>query len=214
MLPHLTKLAASQLYPLKSNPQYLNDLLQRKDQSWPQDVLYLRDTYEDIVNVWNENTEDDEALYKKTAPKLEELITGLKDVSHQRSGRRDLFRAVELAGYDYQTSLLYSDIKDYTIAVIYQSYAIDIVFNLLESLTREGKGIKASFLIKGYGYDIGADSDQGGNQTHLYDTAQPSDGHTTPKPAANTAVDVDAEKQFPELAQKKHEKVHFPPRLD
>jgi len=72
---------------------------------------------------------------------------------------------------------------------------------------------------RAYGYDISGEVTEGSgeianreNQKNVEDTAQPQDHHQTPPNPANLMRDVDADKQFPELAQYKSVKPHWPPR--
>ncbi len=220
--PSIPKLAATPISPLKVKPQFTNELLQ-SGASWPQDVNYLRDFYQDIYQLWDslpfETPEDQKKLYEQTEPKLEELLMGLRGVSQQRSGRVDLYKITERAGHDAQIAGLYSRTGDFAVASLYQSYALTKLCRMLEALTLEGKRPKASFLIKkSYGYDTMGEISEGGgtngDQKNLWDTAQPQDGHTTPKPKGNVNMDTQAEQEFPELAKKKHHRIHFPARID
>ncbi len=219
---HLPKLAASPISPLTVKPRFTNELLQ-SGATWPQDVNYLSDTYREIYDLWYsfpfDTPEQQKILYERTEPKLEEVLMGLKDVSAQRSGRADLYKATERAGHDAQVAGLYARGGDFATASMYQSYALTKLCNMLQSLILEGSKRKASFLVKkGYGYDVSGEVQEGGgtnsDQKNLWDTAQPADGHTTPKPKGNISVDTDAELEFPELAAKKHHRVNFPPRID
>lgn len=218
----IPKLAAAPISPLQVKPQFTNELLQ-SGATWPQDVNYMRDTYSDIYSAWESNPfktpADEQNLYNVTEPRLEELVKGLKDISMQRSGRVDLYKGTERAGHDAQVAQLYAKGGDYATASLYQSYALTKIHNMLEAMTREGKQRKASFLVKkGYGYDVSGEVQEGGgsnsDQKNLWDTAQPQDGHTTPKPMGNINMDTQAERDFPELAEKKQRRVHFPPRTD
>jgi hypothetical protein len=218
----IPKLAASPIQPLQVKPNFSNELLQ-SHATWPQDVNYMRDIYDEIYINWESNPfqtpEHEKALYELTEPRLEELVKGLKDISMQRSGRADLYKSTERAGHDAQVASLYAQGGDYAMASMYQSYALTKVHNMLEAMTREGKQRKASFLVKkGYGYDVSGEVQDGSgtnnNQKHLWDTAQPQDGHTTPKPQGNINMDTEALQEFPELKEKKLHKVHFPPRID
>jgi hypothetical protein len=218
----IPKLARSPISPIKTRPQFTNELLQSQAK-WPQDVNYLTDIYGEIYDAWEHNPfktpADERSLYEVTLPRLEELLQGLRDVSMQRSGRADLYKAVERAGHDAQVAGLYGQSHDYAMASLYQSYALTRLHNMLEALLREGNKRKASFLLKrGYGLDVSGEVQEGvgsgGDQKNLWDTAQSQDGHKTPKPMGNINLDTQAEADFPELRDKKHNKVHFPPRID
>jgi hypothetical protein len=144
----------------------------------------------------------------------------LKDVSKQRSGRVDLYKATERAGNDAQVAGLYAQGGDYATASIYQSYALTTLQRMLQSLLLEGRKPKASFLVKkGYGYDVSGEVQEGAgtnaDQKAQWDTGGPgADGDKTPKPKGNVCVDTDAELEFPELAEKKHNRVQWPARID
>src|SRR5271166_2705337 len=94
--PSIPKIAGSPLSPLTVRPNFSNELLQ-SGATWPQDVNYLCDTYGEIYDKWHtipfDTPEQQKSLYDVTEPKLEELVQGLKDVSQQRSGRADLYKA-------------------------------------------------------------------------------------------------------------------------
>lgn len=217
MIECIPKLAAAPISPLQVKPQFNSELLQSRA-TWFQDVKYLRDTYKEVYSLWSshpfETQEHQKTLYQQTESKLEELILSMKDISAQRSGRADLYKATERAGNDAQVADLYARGGDYATASLYQSYALTKLHGMLEALTLEGKRNRASFLKKrGYGLDIEGDNSDS-DQKHLWDTAQPQDGHTTPKPSGNINMDAEAELEFPELAEKKHQKIQFPPRID
>ena len=78
----IAKLAASAVHPLESKPRFQNELLQ---ETWPQDVNWLRDTYNDIARIWEElkAPEQDGLLFERTEPKLRELVLSLLDVIPQ-----------------------------------------------------------------------------------------------------------------------------------
>jgi len=70
-----------------------------------------------------------------------------------------------------------------------------------------------------YGYDISGEVFDGSgelanreNEKNLNDTAEPKDHHETPPNPANLMRDTDADKEFPELSEKKNDKVIWPPR--
>lgn len=222
MATKIPKLARAPIAPLQVKPQFTNQLLQ-SGATWPQDVNYLRDSYDEVYQTWEtnqfRNPEEEKSLYDETKPKLEEMLLGLKDISMQRSGRADIYKGITRAGHDGQVAELYAKSGDFATATLYQSYALTMVRNLLDSMTREGKQRRASFLVKkGYGNDISGEVQDGvgtgGDQKNVNDIAQPQDGHTTPKPAGNVNMDTEAEKEFPELKEKKQHRVHFPARID
>lgn len=217
----IPKLAAAGVAPLKSDPKYISELLQSTNATWPQDVSYMRDIYEEIRQKWIqfEDPSQDSALYEAVKTGVAELVQGLKDVSQQRSGRADLYRVTERAGHDAQTGELYGKSGDYNTAVVMFSYAMTKIHAVLESLTLEGKKRKASLLIKkGYGYDISGEVQNGSGsrneQKHQWDSANPQKQHDTGVSPSNVMRDTQAENEFPELKQKKKTKIHFPARTD
>jgi hypothetical protein len=221
--PSIPKLAGASFPSLKVKPQFTNELLQ-SGATWPQDVNYLRDTYNNVSGLWNSlpfsTSEQQKILYERTEPKLEELLMGLRDIFAQRSGRIDLYKTTERAGHDAQVAELYAKAGDFTTASFYQSYALSKLHSMLEALTMEGKRKRAVFLVKtGYGYDQSGEIQEGvgtnADQKAQWDTGGPGmDGNKTPKPQGNISVDTDADKDFPELLEKKHHRVQWPARTD
>lgn len=72
---------------------------------------------------------------------------------------------------------------------------------------------------KAYGQDISGEVFEGSgemanreNQENINDTANPKDHHETPQNPANQMHDVDADKEFPQLAEQKNHRVMWPPR--
>src|ERR1035441_1475916 len=98
----IAKLAASPISPLKSKPKFRNELLQ--DQTWPEDVKWLRDTYNDIVLIWDElkEPEQDALLFKRTEPKLRELVLSLLDVVPQVPWMPMIKRYMQNARHDFE----------------------------------------------------------------------------------------------------------------
>ena len=223
MKNRIQKLAASPVLPLESKFQYDNQLLH--GQSWPEDVKWLRDTYEDVALLWDELKEpsQDQLLYTRSAPKIDELVVGLSDVTKQVSSWLPLAgRLVRNAHHDYEISVRYAQSKDFSSATLYQTYALTKLHNVLEMLTnasREPSRNRFSSAKKAYGYDISGEIFEGSgelanreNQTNLKDTAQPQDHHETGTNPANTLHDVDADKEFPRLNELKSKRVHWPAR--
>lgn len=196
------------------------------DQSWPQDVNYLRNIYNDIAGIWEELKEpnQDEELYHRTEPRLQELIGSLEDVVKQIHQMSSVNGTMTNARHDFEISTMYAQSKDYASAVLYQSYSLVKVSRVLETLTIEGSKAPrnrfSNFNEKtAYGYDISGEVFEGSgeianreNQTNINDTAQPQDHHETPANPANLLHDTDADKEFPELAERKNTRVSWPPR--
>ena len=67
-----------------------------------------------------------------------------------------------------------------------------------------------------YGYDVSGEVNEGGGTSGkdnaLSDLGSPDKQHMTPSNPANVMLDSEAEKEFPELIQKKEERVIWPPR--
>lgn len=220
----IAKLAASPISPLKSKPKFRNELLQ--DQTWPEDVKWLRDTYNDIVLIWDElkEPEQDALLFKRTEPKLRELVLSLLDVVPQVPWMPMIKRYMQNARHDFEISAMYNRSGDFASAVLYQSYSLAKIHGVLENMTRAASMSSryrfSSFAEKmAYGYDqAGEVIDTGSqeianreNQTNINDTAQPQDHHETPANPANIR-DVDADKEFPSLEEKKNKRVVWPAR--
>lgn len=219
MRPTIPKLAASAVPGLQSKPKFRNELLQ---QTWPQDVNYLRDTYTDAAEIWDKVKQDNK-LYDQTVPKLNELIQGLMDVAVAVPRLTYVGRDVNLAKHDADIATMYAKAGDYYTAISYQAYALTKLHAVLESLTREAskRPFKntSSTEKTAYGYDISGEVFEGSgeianreNQTNINDTAQPQDHHETPVNPANVTMDSEAEEEFKELRDFKHKRVHWPPR--
>lgn len=224
MRPTIAKLAASPVLPLKSKPRFRNELLH--DQTWPQDVNYLRDTYNDITLIWEElkEPEADKLLYQRTEPKLKELVGSLLEVSTKVPYLSAVRKFMMNARHDFEISAMYARAGDYGSATLYQSYSLVKIHDVLETMTRFGSTPahqRNAYVSekKAYGYDISGEVFDGSgeianreNEQTLNDTAQPQDHHETAPNPANLTRDVDADEEFPELAEKKNERVSWPPR--
>ena len=212
----IPKLAASAVAPLRTSPRFRNELL-RSGAAWPQDVNYLRDTYAEIAAAWESLREpqQDEQLFKRIEPMLRELILGLDAVAKERSSRTDIYRAVQVATYDFETASTYGRATDYAMALVYDSYALMKVHRLLEGLTLEANK-KTSGKKFAYGYDTSGEvHEQGGtsgNDRHQWDTGNSPKNNRTGMNPANCMVDPEAETDYPELAAIKHKRVYWPPR--
>jgi hypothetical protein len=213
------KLAASAVAPL--NTPAMNSALFQWGATWPQDVSYLRDTYNEIQTIWERLKEpnQDQELYTETEPRLRELIVGLGDVAKELTTRTDIYQSVNNAEHDFNTSTSYAAAQDYATATIYQSYALMKIHNMLDTLTSfANKRLRqASFEKLGYGYDIsGEQSNYGGTSgqdNNVRDLANPQNGWETSKNKTNFySVDGEAEQDFPELAEFKHKRIHWPAR--
>jgi hypothetical protein len=168
--------------------------------------------------------EHDSILFKQTEPKLRELVLSLLDVIPQVSWMPMVKRYMQNARHDFEISVMYANSENFSSAVLFQSYSLAKVHGVLESLTRAAsspsKNRFSSLTGKtAYGYDISGEVFEGSgelanreNQKNIDDTAQPGDHHETPPNPANLMHDTDADKQFPELAEWKNKRVHWPPR--
>jgi hypothetical protein len=224
MRPTIAKLAASPVLTLKTKPRFRSDLLQ--DQTWPQDVNYLRDTYNDIILIWEElkEPETDKLLYQRTEPKLRELVESLMEVSTKVPYLSAIRKLMMNARHDFEIASMYSRAGDYASATLYQSYSLIKIHDVLETMTRFGSTPahqRNAFIIdkKAYGYDISGEVFDGSgemanreNEETLNDTAQPQDHHETAPNPANLTRDVDADEEFPELQEFKNKRVSWPPR--
>lgn len=219
----IPKLAAAAVPALQSAPRFRSELLQ-SGATWPQDVNYLRDTYVEIYQLWSThetnpevsyNPENDKTLYTGTEAKLRELILGLDGVSKELTLRRDVFASVERARYDFETAESYARAQDYAMATVYQSYALGKIARLLDGLIREANKKRGAKLA--YGHDISGEVMEPGEQEsrspNLWDNANsPKLNHTQSNPA-NQVIDSEAENDFPEELEHKHERVNWPARL-
>lgn len=220
----IAKLAASPVPTLVSKPRFRNDLL--LDQTWPQDVNYLRDTYNDIADIWEalKDPSQDKELYSHTEPRLQELVGGLEDVAKQVHQMPIIPRTMTNARHDFEIATMYAHSTDFASAVLYQSYSLVKIHSVLETLTREASKTPRNRFSNlngktAYGYDISGEVFEGSgeianreNQKNINDTAEPQDHHETPANPANLLHDTDADKEFPALAEKKNKRVNWPPR--
>jgi len=205
----IPKFGASPLAPLRAVPQFKNTLFQQ-GKEWAQDVNYLRDTYKEVQEIWEnlKTPEQDAELFAKSAPKLQELVFGLEDVSKKLAHRQDIATSIIGARHNWEISTSYGNAGDFASATIYQSYALNKVHTVLDALTRTAnRPFQAAFLKKrAYGYDISGEVTEGmgsnQDQETLEDTAEPQDHHENPTPnPANVTRDIEAEKEFPELKE-------------
>ena len=220
----LQKLAASPVSPLRTKFRPRNELLQ--GQTWPSEVGWLRDTYNDIAYLWEEYKDpaQDKFLFTQTESKLRELVMSLLDVVPRVPWMPMVRRYMQNARHDFEISVMYAHSGDYASAVLYQSYSLTKIHGVLETLTRAASVSPrqrfSSFNEKtAYGYDISGEVFEGSgelatreNQKNIDDTAQPQDHHETPPNPLNVIRDCDADKEFPELAKWKHKRVSWPPR--
>jgi len=223
----IAKLAASPVPALVSKPTFKNELLH--DQTWPQDVNWLRDTYNDVAGLWEtmKDPSQDTELYHRTEPRLQELVGSLEDVARQLRQMPAITRLLTNARHDFEISAMYGKAKDFASALLYQSYALVKVHDVLETLTRLASKTpreRFSSVVEktAYGYDISgevgevsngsADIANRENQKNINDTAQPQDHHETGVNPANVTHDTDADKEFPELAERRHKRINWPPR--
>ena len=125
--------------PLRVAPIIKSELLLSPAKTWAQDVVYLRETYDQIHLLWDklQAPEQDRDLYEQTEPKLRELVLGLEDVSEQLSARKDVYRDVANARHDFDIATIYGKAGDFSTATVYQSYSLLKLHNLLDALTAE-----------------------------------------------------------------------------
>jgi hypothetical protein len=222
----LEKLAAAQPVPPPTAFVPRNDLLHEPE--WPQDVTFLRDLYDDIIHISDEAGNDpamDEWLYKTTEPKLKELITGLNKVIDKVTWLPVIVRDAHFAKYDFEKSVQAYNAGDFAKATLYQTYSLSKFRSVIIRLTDVGntppRKRNASYIEKiAYGYDISGEVFEGSgemanreNQENINDSGTPDKHHETAPNPANLMRDVDADKEFPELAEEKNHRVIWPPRL-
>jgi hypothetical protein len=149
----------------------------------------LRDTYDEIAEEWG-GSEDDQSLYEFAEPRTRELLLGTEENPN--------------AIHDFDTASMYAHSGNWKMASQYLGYTLMKVAEKIEKL--------------GYGYDISGEAGAGGGGTsgegrHLWDTGNsPKHDHTQNNPA-NMSFDAEAEADYPELAEFKHKRVHWPPRI-
>lgn len=205
------KLAASAI-PALVRP-FKNELL-NSEVTWPQDVNYLRDTYNTVRDLFDKYTkpEEDKTLFEAAKVQIQELVAGLEDVAKVFKHQKHIQKWLGDARNTAEMAMLHAKGGDYANAVIYQSYALGKFHTLLEALTSAARkrtfaGRTSSLFKKAYGYDVSGEVHDGSgsiaqqeNKT-LEDTAQPSDHHETGTNPANSMRDADAEKEFPDLVK-------------
>jgi hypothetical protein len=219
----IPKLAAAAVPALQVAPRFNSQLLQ-SGATWPQDVNYLRDAYVDVFQLWSMhetnpevayNPENDKALFTETASKLRELILGLEGVSRDLTRRTDVFRAVEHSRYDFETAETYARAGDWAMATVYQSYALLKIHRLLDGLTREANS-KRGKVVQAAGYDVSGEVMEPGEQEsrspNLWDNGNSPKLNRTPLNPANQMVDSEAENEFGEELEHKHDRVDWPAR--
>lgn len=222
----LEKLAATQTFPTPTTPVLRNELLHEPE--WPQDVAFLRDLYDDIVQISEEAGNDsamDEWLCTTIEPKLKELIAGLTKVAKQVTWLPVIMRDAQFAKYDFEKSVQAHNAGDFAKATLFQTYALSKFRSVIIRLTAVSETAprhRTSSLIEkiAYGYDISGETFDGSgeianreNQENINDTAQPQDHHETPPNPANLMRDTDADQEFPDLAKQKNYHTIWPPRL-
>jgi hypothetical protein len=148
----------------------------------------LRDLYTKIAGEWEATPERGKALFAATEPKLRELILGME-------GSWD----AKFASLDFDTASRHAADGDFARANVFFSYALAKLHKKLA-----------------YGYDIGGQVQEGGGTSgqgkHLWDTSNSPKNNHTPSNPANMMFDAEAESDYPELAEFKHKRVHWPPR--
>lgn len=219
----IPKLAAAGVAPLRIAPRFRTELLQ-SGMTWPQDVNYLRDTYMDIFALWGKhevspenpyNPEDDKTLYVETEPKLRELLIGLEAVCQQVTSRPDIFRMVDNASHDFQMAGSHVRGGDYAMAAIFLSYSLVKLHRVLDGLTLMANKKRGSKHLA-YGYDVSGEVMEPGEQEsrspNLWDQGNSPKFDRTENNPANSMVDPEAENDFPELQETKHQRVEWPAR--
>ncbi len=222
----IPKLAVAPIPSHMEQADFRNQLL--KQQPWYSEISYLDDTYTDLSLLWDEMGSEpgnETVLCKKTEPKLRELTQGLSTLTASVSHLIPFKQIVAKAQHDLDVATIYVRASDHSLGVLYQSRALAKVHSVLDSITRFSNRPPrerfASFTDKkAYGYDISGDISEGSgeianreNQENLNDTGSPSKHHETAPNPANLTRDTDADKEFPELAEQKNNKVIWPPRI-
>jgi len=216
----IPKLAAAAVSPLTVKPNFSNALL-NPAANWPQDVNYLLDTYSIIYAIWNIQKDDpvqDERIYTETEPHLRELLIGLTDVSKELSTRSDIANSVTNATHDADVAGSYARAGDWGMATVYQAYAIIKMHRVLTILVQliNSSGKRSSKKL-GYGYDVSGEIEEkggtSGNDRALDDLGNSPKMDKTPPNPVSVAKDFEAEDDFPELAEKKQDRVNWPPRV-
>lgn len=184
----IPKLAAT---PFPPASRFKSDLLATTSKA--QSVNYLREIYGSLVEDWSR--QQGSTLYASTEPKVRELLIGVREIAAERESK--------FAAHDFDTASMYAHSKNWKRATEYLSHALAKIAGILESKTA-------------YGYDIGGQVQEkggtSGNDRHLWDTGNsPKNDHTQNNPSA-MSMDAEAESDYPELAQFKHKRVHWPPR--
>jgi hypothetical protein len=165
-------------------PRFRSGLLARNSNG----MSDLRDLYTKIATEWESSPEQSKALYAATEPKLRELILGMEDS-----------RDVKFASLDFDIATMHAANGNYKRANVYFSHALAKLHKKLA-----------------YGYDVsgevGEKGGTSGQERHLWDTSNsPRNNHTQNNPGS-MSLDSEAESDYPELAEFKHKRVHWPPR--
>jgi hypothetical protein len=209
-IPHL---AGSAVPALQSIPKMDSPLFRDRSVTWPQDVNWLRDVFNDIRELWEKAGHDpaaDEQLYKATANRMTELAEGLSDVVKQLPWRSDINQQLDLAKSNASNASLHATGSDWAMATTYQAQALIKYRALLDTLTRQAsKNIRqyaafnftATLTKKGYGYNQEGVIEEPGARNPEHDSGKGNtrnpglDAHPE-----NHMLDEEAVRDFPELA--------------
>ena len=164
-------------------PRFKSGLLARNSNG----MSDLRALYTKIASGWESGARG-KMLYAATEPKLRELILGMAD-------NRD----AKFASVDFEVGVMHAASGNYERANVYFSHALAKLHKKLA-----------------YGYDVSGEVQEkggtSGQERHLWDTSNsPKNNHTQNNPGA-MSLDAEAESDYPELAEFKHKRVHWPPR--
>lgn len=164
-------------------PRFKSGLLARNSNG----MSDLRDLYTKIATEWEAASAQGKALYASTEPKLRELILGMEDSD------------VKFASLDFEIAAMHAASGNYERANVYFSHSLAKLHKKLA-----------------YGYDVSGEVQEkggtSGQDRHLWDTSNsPKNNHTQNNPGA-MSLDAEAESDYPELAEFKHKRVHWPPR--
>ena len=207
MLPKIPKFAATGFAPL-NQINYNNELFSPK--GYEENLKYfqyLRGIYESIYMLWEKSrgrSVPDAQVYEETEKGIRELILGVSYILEKERDWRPLKSSLERVKEDFEGARMHAAAPDYPLALIFQSYALIKLHSILSTLSRGKKKFSSTSKVA-YGYDTSGEIHEENGGQNIRDTANPQDHHETTHNPANSLVDVEADRDFPELAAKKHQ---------
>jgi hypothetical protein len=168
--------------------------------SFEKDLSQINQLYNEIYDIWDRNRGTEASLYRITEPKLEKLNQELNRLLKKYSLEYGDRARGHVAMAQFQ-----SKSKDFKGAVDAQRKALFVFAAIIDDTPNRFKEAKLSKTA--YNYDPSGEIQEGSgsraDQENIADTANPREGHETPRNLANLLHDSEAERDFPQLIEKK-----------